>query len=355
MTRPVALAIAGAGLIGKRHAEAIAVAPEAALHSIVDPSDAGRAYAKAIGAKWHSSLSALFRDGKPDGVIVATPNRIHVDNGLECVAAGVPALVEKPLASDLAAAQELVEAGEKAGVALLVGHHRRHNPLIAAAKLRIAEGALGTVVAVNGMFWLMKPDDYFEADWRRQPGAGPILLNLIHDIDLLRHLVGDIVSVQALQSGLVRGNAVEETAALVFRFDNGALGAFTLSDTIVAPWSWELTAQENPAYPPTGQSCYFIGGTHGSMELPSARIWTNPGKRSWWEPIQATHSPVSREDPLVRQINQFARVIRGEEPPLASAREGLKSLQVIDAVKRSIATGRTVEIPGMAPALVRAP
>lgn len=349
MTRPVALAIAGAGLIGKRHAEAMAVAPGVALHSIVDPSDAGRAYAEAIGAKWHRSLSALFREGKPDGVIVATPNRIHVDNGLECVAAGVPALVEKPLASDLAAARELVEAGEKAGVALLVGHHRRHNPLIALAKKRLSEGALGTIVAVNGMFWLMKPDDYFDADWRRQPGAGPILLNLIHDIDLLRHLVGDIVSVQALQSGLVRGNAVEETAALVFRFDNGALGAFTLSDTIVAPWSWELTAQENPAYPPTGQSCCFIGGTHGSMELPSARIWTNPGKRSWWEPIQATHSPVSREDPLVRQINQFARVIRGEEPPLASAREGLKSLQVIDAVKRSIATGRTVEIPAMAP------
>lgn len=344
MTRPVALAIAGAGLIGKRHAEAIAVAPGAALHSIVDPSDAGRAYAEAIGAKWHPSLSALFRDGKPDGVIVATPNRFHVENGLECVAAGVPALVEKPLASDLAAARELVEAGEKAGVALLVGHHRRHNPLIAAAKKRLAEGALGTIVAVNGMFWLMKPDDYFDADWRRQPDAGPILLNLIHDIDLLRHLVGDIASVQALQSGLVRGHAAEETAALVFRFDNGALGAFSLSDTVVAPWSWELTAQENPAYPPTGQSCYFIGGTHGSMELPSARIWTNPGKRSWWEPIQATHSPVSREDPLVRQINQFARVIRGEEPPLASAREGLKSLQVVDAVKRSIATGQRVDV-----------
>jgi len=342
MTKSVKIAVAGAGLIGRRHVAAIAASADAELHSIVDPSDAGRAHASSIGAAWHDSLSALFAAGRPDGVILATPNQIHVDNGLECVAAGVPALIEKPLATDLAAATRLVEAGEAAGVPLLVGHHRRHNPLIAAARKQIADGLLGTVVAVHGMFWLMKPDDYFDTGWRREPGAGPIFLNLIHDIDLLRHLVGEIASVQALSSNAVRGNPVEETAALLLRFENGALGTFSLSDTVVAPWSWELTAQENPAYPATGQSCYFIGGTHGSMELPSAKVWTNPGQRSWWEPISAAHYPVSREDPLVCQINQFVRVIRGGERPLVSAREGLKTLQVIDAVQRSAVSGESV-------------
>ena len=121
----------------------------------------------------------------------------------------------------------------------------------------------------------------------------------------------------------------------MFRFANGALGTFSLSDTIVAPWSWELTAAENPAYPASGQSCYYIGGTHGSLELPSARLWSNPGPRSWWEPISATRYPVSHEDPLVCQIRQFIRVIQGGEPPLVPASEGLKTLQVIDAVQRS--------------------
>ena len=344
MTGPVRIAIAGAGLIGKRHAGAIAATPGVELHSIVDPSEAGRAYAKGIGAEWHSSLTALFEKGKPDGVILATPNQVHVENGLECVAAGVPALIEKPLATGLQAGHDLVAAGEKAGVPLLVGHHRRHNPLIAAARQRIADGLLGTIVAVHGIFWLMKPDDYFEADWRRQPGGGPVFLNLIHDIDLLRHLIGEIGAVQALTSNAVRGNAVEETVALLLRFEGGALGTFSLSDTVVAPWSWELTASENPAYPPTGQSCYFIGGTHGSMELPNTKIWTNPGQRSWWQPISAARYPVGREDPLVCQIAQFARVIRGEEQPLVPAREGLKTLQVIDAVQRSAVSGQEVTL-----------
>jgi len=344
MIGPVRIAVAGAGLIGKRHTEAIAATPGVVLHSIVDPSEAGNAYANEIGAQWHASLTALLEKGKPDGVILATPNQVHVENGLECVAAGVPALIEKPLATDLQAGHDLVAAGEKAGVPLLVGHHRRHNPLIASAKKQITDGLLGTLIAVHGMFWLMKPDDYFDADWRRQPGGGPVFLNLIHDIDLLRHLIGEIVSVQALSSNAVRGNAVEETAALVFRFENGVLGTFSLSDTIVSPWSWELTASENPAYPPTGQSCYFIGGTHGSMELPNAKLWTNPGQRGWWEPISATRYPVSREDPLVCQIRQFARVILGEEPPLVSAKEGLKTLQVIDAVQRSVRTGLAVTL-----------
>ncbi|MEM5471093.1 Gfo/Idh/MocA family oxidoreductase [Hoeflea sp. AS60] len=345
MTAPVRIAIAGAGLIGKRHAEAIAATPGVELHSLIDPSEAGRSHADLIGARWHASLNECFETDKPDGVILATPNQLHVENGLQCVAARVPALIEKPLATDLQAGHDLVVAGEQAGVALLVGHHRRHNPLIAAAKKQIVDGLLGSLVAVHGMFWLMKPDDYFETDWRRQPGGGPVFLNLIHDIDLLRHLIGEIVSVQALTSNAVRGHAVEETAALVIRFDNGVLGTFSLSDTIVSPWSWELTASENPAYPPTGQSCYFIGGTHGSMELPNSKVWTNPATRSWWEPIAATRYPVSHEDPLMRQITQFARVIRGEEPPLVSAREGLKTLQVIDAVQRSAMSGQTVTLP----------
>jgi len=342
---PVRIAVAGAGLIGKRHIEAIAATPGVELHSIVDPSDAARQYAGLAGARWFGSLAAAFEADKPDGIVLATPNQVHVENGLECVAAGIPALIEKPLATDLQAGLDLVIAGEDAGVPLLVGHHRRHNPLIASAKMQIGDGLLGTLVAVHGMFWLMKPDDYFETGWRRQPGGGPVFLNLIHDIDLLRHLIGEIVSVQALVSNAVRGNPVEETAAIILRFENGVLGTFSLSDTVVSPWSWELTASENPAYPPTGQSCYFIGGTHGAMELPNTKVWTNPAARSWWEPISATRYPVSREDPLVRQIAQFANVIRGKEPPLVSAREGLKTLQVIDAVQRSAPNGQTVTLP----------
>jgi predicted dehydrogenase len=102
VSRRVKLAVLGAGLIGKRHIEHVRAEPEAELTAIVDPSPAAQIMAEEMNVRWAPSFAALMETGKPDGVIVATPNQIHVANGLESVAAGVPALVEKPIADDVA-------------------------------------------------------------------------------------------------------------------------------------------------------------------------------------------------------------------------------------------------------------
>jgi predicted dehydrogenase len=340
----VRIAVIGAGLIGARHAAAVAAAPGVSLSGIADPSAAGQAVAKAQDVPWYRSLGELIEADRPDGVILATPNQMHVEGALVCVAAGLPAIIEKPLAIDLAGAERIVTAAAAAGVALAVGHHRRHNPLIARAKEVIADGKLGQITAVQGTTWFYKPDEYFEADWRRHKGAGPVYLNLIHDIDLLRYLCGEIASVHAMESNSVRHNEVEETAVILLRFESGALGTVNVSDTVVAPWSWELTAHENAAYPATSETCYWIGGTHGSLSLPNLSLWAHEGRRSWWEPLGETRFPHSPENPLVRQVSQFAAVIRGEEPPLVPVDEGLRNQQVIEAVKQSAARGATVAL-----------
>ncbi len=344
MTKPVKLAVLGAGLIGKRHIEHVAAEPMAELSAVVDPSPAGQTLAREHGTKWFPSFAAMVTAEKPEGVIIATPNQIHVANGLESIAAAVPALVEKPIADDVASATKLVEAAEAAGIPLLVGHHRRHNPMIQAAKRAIDAGHLGRVLAVHGFCWFFKPDDYFDVAWRREKGAGPILLNLIHDVDNLRYLCGDVVSVQAFESNDVRKFAVEETAVIALRFANGVLGTVNVSDSVVAPWSWELTAGENPAYHRTEESCYQIGGTHGSLTIPYLDLWRNPGERSWWEPVRRERLAYSQQDPLRLQVQQFCKVIRGEEDPLVSGREGLETLRVIEAVKLSAATGRPIRL-----------
>jgi predicted dehydrogenase len=194
------------------------------------------------------------------------------------------------------------------------------------------------------MCWFFKPDEYFDVPWRREKGAGPVFLNLIHDIDNLRYLCGDIVSVQAIESNAIRGNAVEETSAILLRFTSGVLGTVSVSDAIVAPWSWELTTGENPAYPATGESCYHIGGTHGSLTVPHLDVWHNQIKRSWWEPIHRTRTPFEAQDPLALQVRHFCRVIRGEETPLVSGREGLNTLKVIVAAKEAATTGQLIHI-----------
>lgn len=341
---PVQLAVLGAGLIGKRHIEHINKEPEAELYAVVDPAPAGQEIASAWGVKWYPNFAAMISSGKPDGVIIATPNQMHVTNGLEAIAANIPALIEKPLADDLVGGVRLVEAAEKAGVPILTGHHRRHNPMIQRAKAIIDEGRLGQIVTVHGFFWLMKPDDYFDLRWRQEIGAGPVLLNLIHDIDLLRYLCGEVEAVQAFQSNAVRNYPVDETTVVIVKFASGALGTMNITDTVVAPWSWEHTTGENPDYPHTDQICYQIGGTHGSLSVPRLELWTNEAKRGWWEPFRIERHVAADEDPLRLQIRQFCRVIKGEEKPLVSGYEGLMTLKVMDAVKLAANSGELVRI-----------
>jgi predicted dehydrogenase len=344
---PVRIAVAGAGVIGKRHIEEVDASPDAELASIVDPGPAGPELAEKFGVALHQSLAELFERDKPDGVILATPNQMHVDGGLQCIAAAVPVIVEKPIGDTVAGATRLVEAGEDAGVPVLTGHHRNYSPVMATAREIVQSGRLGPIVAVVGTALFYKPDDYFDVGggWRRQPGGGPILLNLIHEVNNLLSLVGDIVRVQAVTSNATRDFPVEDTAAMVFTFANGALGTFLLSDTAASARSWEQTSQENASYASyNDEDCYHIAGTTGSLSVPTMRIKTYPGTRSWWEPFDTSTENLDRSDPLANQVTHFAAVIRGEAQPICSGRDGLKTLKVVDAVIEAARTGQPVDI-----------
>ncbi len=343
----VRIAVAGAGLIGGRHIEEVDASPSAALASIVDPGPAGPQLAEKYGVPLYPSLTELFATDKPDGIILATPNRMHVEGGLECVAAGVPVIVEKPIGDDVISATRLVEAGEKAGVPVLTGHHRNYSPIMAKAREIIHSGILGTLVGVSGTALFYKPDDYFEVGggWRRQSGGGPILLNLTHELNNLLSLLGDIDTVMALTSNSTRGFPVEDTAAMIFHFANGALGTFLLSDSAASARSWEQTSRENTSYPNyEDEDAYHIAGTRGSLSVPTMRMKTYEGERSWWKPFTTSAESVDRSDPLANQVKHFVDVIRGEAEPICSGRDGLKTMHVVDAVVESARTGRPVDI-----------
>ncbi|WP_415854519.1 Gfo/Idh/MocA family protein [Sinomonas sp. G460-2] len=345
--RCVRIAVAGSGLIGQEHIGRIADNSETELSGIVDPAPASREVADRYGVPLFGSLTELFAAQRPDGVILATPNRFHVSGGLECVEAGVPVLVEKPIAETADDAERLVAAAEAAGVPLLVGHHRRHSPLLAEAGRIIGEGGLGAVVAVVGTALFRKPDDYFDVGpWRKQPGGGPILINLIHEADGLRALCGEIVRVQATASSAARGFEVEDTVAMTLTFANGALGTFMLSDAAAAVSSWEQTSRENPAYSHADdEDCYLIAGTRGSLGIPTMRLRTYAGDASWWEPFESRTAAVERHDPLAAQLAHFAAVVRGEAEPLVTGRDGLQSLRVVESVLEAARTGGLVEVP----------
>jgi predicted dehydrogenase len=341
------IAVAGAGLIGRAHMKVAQASATCTLSAIVDPSPAAARAAAEAGVPHYDSLDGLLARDRPEGLILATPNPLHVPQALQCIAAGVPALIEKPVATSVAEGERLLAAAADTAK-LLVGHHRAHSPIMAKAKEVIDSGVLGRLVAVMGSATFMKPDHYFEeAPWRREPGGGPILINMIHEVHNLRMLCGEVVAVQAIGSNAVRNFPVEDSVAITLQFANGVLGTFMLSDTAACARSWEQTSQENKSYPSyADEDCYVIAGTNGSLAVPTMRLkkYPRPEDRSWWKPFERSVVPMRREDPLRLQLEHFGAVVRGEAGPLVTVRDGLANLRITEAITEAAKSGSMVRL-----------
>ena len=349
--KPLQIAVVGAGAIGRVHIRVVQASQQCALSAIVDPSELAQQMSQAEGVRYFETLTQLLHESRPDGVILATPNALHVTQALQCIEAGVAVLVEKPIAHTVAEATRLIEAAQSMGASgakVLIGHHRAHSPIMALAQKVVDEGQLGRLVSVMGSAMFYKPDPYFtDAPWRTVKGGGPVLINLNHEIHNLRMLCGDVVEVQALSSNAVRGFEVEDTVAVNFRFASGVLGTFLLSDTSASARSWEQTSQENKDYASYGdEDCYVLAGTMGSLSIPTMRLKTykTAEDRSWFKPFSSAKLELERQDPLALQLAHFIEVIKGEVAPLVSANDGLQNLRVVEAIASAIQTKRTVKL-----------
>ena len=292
------------------------------LCGLIDPAQEAIKIASDAGVPWYSSIADMLTQNRPDGLVLATPNQLHLSQGLQCIEAGLPILLEKPITTTVAEGEQLLAAVRKANAKVLIGHHRAHSPIMAKAKEVVASGQLGHLVAITGSATFFKPDHYFvDGAWRKEIGGGPILLNMIHEVHNLRMLCGDIVAVQAFASHAKRGFAVEDTVAINLRFANGALGTFMLSDTAASARSWEQTSQENRAYPSYGDE-----------------------DRSWWKPFDSRTADVLRDDPIKLQMEHFGAVVRGEAQPLVSAADGLMNLRITEAIAQAAKSGQVVNI-----------
>jgi predicted dehydrogenase len=348
MSQRTRIAVVGAGLIGLTHIRLAQASPTCALAAIVEPVAVAREAAACFGVPVYATLDESFAATEVDGVIVASPNRFHVEQALRCIDAGVGVLIEKPVADTVAEGERLAQEVEARRARVIVGHHRAHGAVMQRAKAAIEAGRLGRIVAVTGSATWVKPAHYFDdGPWRREIGGGPILINMIHEVHSLRMLCGEIAAVQAIASNAVRRFAVEDTVAINLRFASGALGTFMLSDVAASARNWEHTAQENPAYPTCpDEDCYVVMGTLGSLSIPTLRIksYASEADASWWKPFDTSVLGITRVDPLARQLEHFGAVIRGEAQPLVSVHDGLANLRVLEAIVEAAHSGGTVAI-----------
>lgn len=345
MTR---IALMGAGLIGREHANLLASHRTAELVAICDPSPAAAELAAEMSVPHWADYQAMLDGTEIDGAIIALPNRLHTPAALACMERGIPCLIEKPIADSVAAAWQIVDATERTGVPVLVGHQRRHSPDIRAAKRAIDADELGPLVAVNGMTLFDKPDDYFNTEWRRKAGGGVLLINLIHDIDVLRYLVGEIESIRAFTSSARRGFEVEDTASLSIRFVNGVLGTFLISDGAVSPWAWEYTSGQALYHPSQPGPCLFLAGRKAALSVSDMYLWRHANEADHWQhPLLREHRPGDGSLTYVNQLDHFVDVIAGKAQPLISARDGMATLAATLAVDLAAREDRTVTLSEM--------
>jgi predicted dehydrogenase len=340
----IPLCIIGGGSIGFRHMSVAAASEHIELTAVVEPFDARRKELMAMGLPAVASVEDVPKHTK--GTVIATPTQDHANSAHAALDRGWAAVVEKPVTGTIGEGRALCEAADRLDLPLFTGHHRRCHPFSIAARDHLRK--IGDIVSLQGLWSLRKHDAYYDVDWRRKAGAGPILTNLSHEIDLLRFFAGEIESVSAMTSNATRGLEVEDTASVNFRFANNVLGSFLISDAGASPWSFVAATGENPDLAFSGQESIRIIGTQGAVSFPSLTRWHGDGTQTvdWRRALIESAGPhFDKVDPLLVQIERFAHVVGGgQDALLATGRDGLKTLEITLATLLSAQHNKTVSL-----------
>lgn len=337
--KPAKIVIVGAGLIGERHAKLVARHEMTELVAIIDPAPGSSVLAEELGCKKYNDINNVAIDDI-DGAIIATPNANHLKSGLFFANQNVPCLIEKPIADNLKNAELLASSFDKLGVPLLIGHHRRYHPFVERTKQIMEKQELGVPVMASIIWAVRKPDDYFEKGaWRTKSDGGPLLINFIHEADLLLHIFGKVIEIQAMTSNTQRGQAVEDTAGVLLRFESGMMASVILSDAALTPWSFEGACNENPNIADTGISSWRIGCAQGALEFPGMTIWTDKENQigDWSRPLKSQVDQTHNVEPLYEQLTHFTNLIHNTETKAkCNGWDGIEAMRLIDLINQSV-------------------
>jgi 1,5-anhydro-D-fructose reductase (1,5-anhydro-D-mannitol-forming) len=318
------------GFAGSATAPAIkAVGAEGSLIAVVS-RDRGRAdaFAAQHGARRaYTDYADLLRDREVDIIYISTPNAQHAEQALAAARAGKHVLCEKPLATSLDDARRVVEAFESAGLKLGTHFQTRHHTAFAETKRLLDQRAIGEVILIQievgaGANQLRS--------WRADPalaGLGSINNMAVHPFDLLRYLLGSEVREVATMTDVGRSTDLERMVLALLRFQNGTL-AYVNANQRVAHFQPDID----------------IYGTAGRIVGVDC---TRPFRDGELRVLTAAGEQVqkhSSRDAVVRSVAAFNDAVRHDREPNASGVDGLRSVQLTEAVIRSAREGRLVEV-----------
>ena len=334
---PVGVALIGSGRMGSFHGETLARRiPGARLVAVADPApSAAERLAAALGAERASTDPAeALADPAVEAVVIAAPARFHADLVVAAAAAGKAVFCEKPMALTLADADRAIGAAGAAGVVLQVGFNRRFAADWAAARALLEEGRLGTPRLLRSV--TRDPGGF---DPSRVPPGTIFNETLIHDFDTLRFLNpgAEPVQVHATADALVetdwRDRGLLDTAVVVVRFDNGAIGI--AEACFEAAYGYDVRGE--------------VLGSKGMATMGDGRrtgmVFSGAAGRS----IETVRSDQELlVSAYVAELATFTEAVRSGAPVPAGGEDARAALAIALAAAESVGAGRPVRIDEVA-------
>src|SRR5881396_571628 len=303
--------VIGVGSMGQNHVRVYSEIAD--VVGIADPDvKAGGVVSNRFNVSYYTDSTHLLKE-ELDAVSVCVPTEHHAKVALDVIRAGIPLLVEKPLAATLA-----------------VGHIERHNPAIAAVKRHVQEGQYGDLVTAAARRVSSFPG--------RVRDIGVVMDLGVHEIDVLRYLVGaPVESVFALGGRKLHGN-FEDHANVLLRFHNGVHGFVEVNWlTPMKVRKLALTCLKNfVEVDYTEQSVTVSSSTLGPLD--PFNLYQIPLEHHQ----QKIH--VRKEEPLRRELEDFLNAIQEKRSPLVSGEDAVETLLVAIAANESHRTGKLVQL-----------
>jgi predicted dehydrogenase len=341
MVDPVRLALVGCGRIAQvAHLPAVEKAEGVELVAVSDPSGAvARSVARRRGVAAYTDQGSVWADASVEAVIVAAPDRFHHRLATEALAAGRHVLVEKPLASTVAQAEDLVGLVDRTGLTLQVGAMKRHDQGVRYAGRFIAE-RLGQVRSFNAWYRIgdlrpgieaaLFPPVVAEPDVRRREAVAKadrrrylLATHGAHVFDTVRFLLGEVASLVARH----RGHDRDHVWQLLVTTAAGAVGTVTI-------------AADVPGLPAEGIEVFgATGAVRVDLHFPFYRRAATVHAYTDGAVVVPT---LTDGDAYQRQVEAFARTIRAGGRPVPDVRDGLAAVRLIEATATAVDTGGEV-------------
>lgn len=333
---PLGVALIGAGRWAAVHRAALPRAG-ASLVAVATRSDASRARVeREWGVDATTDVPALLARSDVEAVIIASPNDLHAAQASAALAAGKHVLVEKPMALDVASAERVERDAARAGRVLAVGLEMRVFSLFERVKRLLDDGALGAPVHL-GIDLFRRPHRAGADGWKHDPArrGSSVLEEPIHYLDLARWYLGDMASLRAWAVSRPGNEALREQLDVRLESERGAVANVTRS---IAAGGHTVDLRL------VGERGALRATWRGRMDLdprPSVRLELHDASGSRVLPVTAA---TGHAHDVWRQTAAFVRSVREGIDPPATARDGVRSVALCEAVERSLGLGERVTL-----------